>query len=178
MGQGAPTETRGGRASVRLAARRLVLALGSAAAESCRTSRGRVRTTGAPAPLLCPPPPLTRRPRGHAAAPLLPSSPGKFLSASLPLTRGKLPKSAQCGSGIHTGLSECVPLLSQERSTINVLTLCARDGTVAGEGARRLALHPGGRPLCCSAARVPSDSLGPEYRGVSFITMETAHDGE
>lgn len=61
-------------------------------------------------------------------------SPSKLLSVSPPLTLGKLPKSAQCGSGIHTGLLECVSLLNQECSTINVLTLCPRDGTVLGEG--------------------------------------------
>lgn len=40
-------ETRGGWASVRLAAKCLALALGSVAGKICRTSRGSVRTTGA-----------------------------------------------------------------------------------------------------------------------------------
>ena len=81
-------------------------------------------------------------------------SPSKLLSVSPLLTLGKLPKSAQCGSGIHTGLLECVSLLNQECSTINMLTLCPRDGTVLGEGAWRL----GGPPRWLSSLLLCSHS--------------------
>lgn len=113
-------------------------------------------------------------------------SPSKFLSVSPLLTLGKLPKSAQCGSGIHTGLLECVSLLNQECSAINVLTLCPRDGAVPGGGGQgpsvgrgpsAWGVHPADCPLPSSAATVPFDSLGLEYRDVALITMKTAYNG-